>query len=79
MKVIKQGRVAGWAKELNCTGAGAGRRGSGCGAQLLVEYGDLYTTEHQASYYSVTFTCPECRVMTDIKDYDGPPVHKKGP
>lgn len=74
MKVIKQGRQqAGWSKELECTGAG--NRGGGCGAILLVEIGDLFYTmvnvRDETDYY-VTFKCSECGVLTDVKDS---PIH----
>jgi hypothetical protein len=53
-----------------CTGVGNG--GGGCGAELLVEWGDLYTTESggygdNTDYY-VTFRCTQCSVETDLPD-----------
>jgi len=70
MKVIKKGRKqAGWAKEFDCTGRGNGD--GGCGARLLVEKKDLFETTTQArdeTDYFVTFKCPECGVLTDLKD-----------
>lgn len=68
MKIIKPGREQkGWAKELECTGAGNG--GGGCGAVLLVEQADLFQTSR--SYMDgeterfATFTCAACDVDTD--------------
>lgn len=70
MKVVKKGRgQKGWAKEFTCTGAGNG--GGGCEAKLLVERGDLFHTYNcwidGSEEYYVTFRCPECGVLTDIK------------
>jgi hypothetical protein len=69
MKVLKPGRPQkGWSKKFKCTGAGNG--GGGCGAQLLVEQGDVFQTHHydygggQDDYN--TFRCPSCKVLTDI-------------
>lgn len=71
VKVLKKGSgQKDWAKECKCTGAG--NDGGGCGAKLLVEKGDLFQT--YASYmgrdeeWFVTFKCPECKVLTDLKD-----------
>ena len=70
MKVLKKGRdQKGWAKQIACTGAG--NDGGGCGAQLLVEEGDLFITSSSCrdeTDYFVTFRCPECSVLTDVKD-----------
>jgi endogenous inhibitor of DNA gyrase (YacG/DUF329 family) len=70
MKVLVKGRKQkGWAKELVCTGAGNG--GGGCGTQLLVERADLFKTYRSIrdeTDYFVTFKCPECGVLTDVKD-----------
>ncbi len=74
MKVLSPGRAQkGWAQEFDCTGKGNG--GGGCGARLLVEYGDLYKT-HSYDYGGghdvyITFRCGACGVETDIK-YTGP-------
>lgn len=72
MKVLQKGRQQkGWASEEFCTGAGNAADG-GCGAKLLVEQGDLYTTS--SSFYDgsretyVTFQCCECGVETDIEE-----------
>lgn len=77
MKVLKPGRPQkGWAKKCTCTGHGNG--GGGCGAQLLVEHGDLkryrWTDYGGGSESSITFTCGACGVETDIEHYTGPPV-----
>lgn len=74
MKVIQKGTgQTGWSKECVCTGNGNG--GGGCDAKLLVEEPDLYRTSSsamgEADYY-VTFTCVECGVETDVKDYPRP-------
>jgi hypothetical protein len=69
MKVLKKGRKQkGWAVTRGCTGNGNGN--GGCGAQLLVEEGDVYITTSNArdettTYY--TFRCPECGVQTDLE------------
>jgi hypothetical protein len=73
MKVLKKGTGAkGWSKKCTCSGSGNG--GGGCGAKLLVEEGDLFATSssalHETDYY-ITFSCPECKVFTDIKGYPG--------
>jgi hypothetical protein len=70
MKVIKKGRQqSGWSNEFKCTGSGNG--GGGCGAVLLVETPDLFTTHHHdhggGHDVFVTFECSECGVLTDIK------------
>jgi len=68
MKILTPGRPQkGWAKEFTCTGAGNG--GGGCGAHLLVEFGDLYKTYSSCmgeSESHVTFACASCGVETDI-------------
>ena len=71
MKVIKPGRPQqGWAKEFECTGIG--NQGGGCGAILLVEQDDLFSTASSSYDGSterfVTFECPGCGVLTDILD-----------
>lgn len=70
MKVLKPGRPQfGWAKEFTCTGAG--NRGGGCGALLLVERADLFQTMHCArdeTDYFATFRCGACGVLTDLPD-----------
>jgi hypothetical protein len=75
MQVLKPGRPqAGWSKEFTCTGAG--NRGGGCGAVLLVSEYDLYRTESHhydgSSESYTTFCCISCGVETDIKDYSAP-------
>lgn len=74
MKVISKGSgQKGWAVETLCTGAGNGN--GGCGAKLLVEQGDLFQTSNTDiggdTDYFATFKCPECGVLTDIKEYPG--------
>lgn len=74
MKVLKKGRPQkGWSKEFECTGAG--NRGGGCGALLLVSEWDLFHTQssalHETTSYA-TFQCPECGVWTDAaSEYGG--------
>lgn len=68
MKVLEPGRAqTGWATEALCTGAGNG--GGGCGAKLLVDQSDLYTTAHHSydgsSEHYVTFKCVSCGSETD--------------
>jgi len=81
MKVLKPGREqSGWAEQQQCTGDGNG--GGGCGATLLVEFADLYTTQSSARdevTSCVTFSCACCKVMTDISDYRGPRIERKTP
>ena len=74
MRVLTPGRKQkGWAKKFKCTGNGNG--GGGCGAKLLVEKEDVFTTcRHYMDgttdiYY--TFECLDCGVLTDF-DYSGP-------
>lgn len=70
MKVLEKGSGAkSWSKECKCTGEGNG--GGGCGARLLVEKTDLFQTYQscmgrEEDWY-ITFQCPECHVLTDIK------------
>lgn len=71
MKVLKKGSgQKGWSVKQDCTGNG--NKGGGCGAKLLVEEADLFHTF--SSHYDgsnetyTTFKCPECGVLTDIKD-----------
>jgi hypothetical protein len=70
MKVLKKGRKQkGWAIEADCTGAG--NKGGGCGAKLLIEQADVFRTtsshyDGSTDYYN-TFKCPDCGVLTDIK------------
>jgi hypothetical protein len=68
MKVIKPGRPQkGWSIEAVCTG----HRNNlgGCGAILLVEQADVFTTEShsydETNVYN-TFKCPQCGVLTDF-------------
>lgn len=69
MKVLQSGDGrSGWAKEFTCTGGGNG--GGGCGALLLVEESDLFTT-HSYDYGGghdvyITFKCPQCKCKTDV-------------
>lgn len=70
MKILKPGREQhGWTTEAYCTGEGNG--GGGCGALLQVDESDLYRTSSGhydgATDYFVTFTCPSCRVETDLE------------
>lgn len=74
MKVLKPGRPQkGWSTKSKCTGAGNGN--GGCGAELLVEEDDLFQTSSShydgSTDYYVTFKCPSCGVLTDIKNYTG--------
>lgn len=75
MKVLKIGRrQTGWATKAKCTGAGNG--GGGCGAELLVEEGDLYITDsyhYDGSHETyVTFRCAQCGVETDLPESKRP-------
>lgn len=72
MKILKKGSGAkGWSKKCTCTGKGNGN--GGCGAELLVEERDLFSTSSHhydgSSEYYVTFKCPQCKVVTDIEGY----------
>lgn len=74
MKVIKEGSgQRGWSTEATCTGAGNGK--GGCGAVLLVEAPDIFSTYSHARDESTqykTFKCCQCGVLTDLK---GVPSH----
>lgn len=77
MKVLKKGSgQKAWSVKKTCTGAG--NHDGGCGSQLLVSQGDLFSTSRHfydgSSEYYITFKCPECGVLTDIKEH--PPVEK---
>lgn len=77
MKVIEKGTgQKGWSIEATCTGAG--NRGGGCNAKLLVEQGDLFATtstcRDETNHY-VTFECVECGVWTDLPDSKQPPYN----
>ena len=68
MKVLQAGRPQqGWSTEAACTGHGNGN--GGCGAMLLVEEADLFTTQSHARDETETYTtfeCAACKVWTDI-------------
>jgi hypothetical protein len=71
MKVLKKGNPGqtGWSKEIECTGHGNGM--GGCGAFLLVSVEDLYKTYSHCRDETdtfITFRCPECKFITDLKD-----------
>jgi len=75
MKVLKSGTgQKGWSTKTKCTGEGNGN--GGCGAELLVDEDDLYSTGRSyydgSNDYFVTFKCPECGVETDV---DNVPSH----
>ena len=71
MKVLREGRCqSGWSKEYKCTGTG--NNGGGCGAVLLIEEPDLFRTFRSCideTEEFTTFKCPQCGVLTDIRDY----------
>jgi len=75
MKVLRRGSGAkSWSRKATCSGKGNG--GGGCRARLLVEKGDLFQTYRscmgrEEDWY-VTFQCPECKVLTNIDDYNVP-------
>jgi hypothetical protein len=69
MKVLTPGRPQkGWSIATACSGEGNG--GGGCGATLLVEEGDIFTTYSNPMgrdpNWFYTFACPDCSVLTDI-------------
>jgi len=69
MKVLKKGTgQKGWSMRATCTGAG--NKGGGCGAELLVEQDDVFLTysHHYDGSSEVyrTFKCSQCTVLTDI-------------
>lgn len=71
MKVIAKGSgQKGWSTQTKCTGGGNG--GGGCGAELLVEQPDLFTTSSSDmggdTETHITFKCCECGVLTDLKN-----------
>lgn len=62
-------QITGMSVETTCTGNGNGR--GGCGATLLVEQPDLFTTYSFAlgeRERHVTFRCSACGVLTDLPD-----------
>jgi hypothetical protein len=77
MKILKEGNKNTWGLELHCTGKGNNEEHSACGAKLLVESEDIFTTHHydygggSESYF--TFKCPQCKTLTDIPDKKIPP------
>ena len=69
MKILETGKSSVWEKEVVCTGKGNG--GVGCGAKLLVEAGDVFTTTSCARDEvdnHKTIMCPQCKSFTDLKD-----------
>lgn len=72
MKVLEPG--PGWSLKVRCTGDGNG--GGGCGALLLVEKDDLYTTYRESIDGTredfVTLCCCCCGMETDIGKKDVP-------
>lgn len=68
METIKPGtKQARWTTTVTCSGNG--NRGGGCGAELRVSQGDLFTTESHARDETtryVTTKCQECGVLTDL-------------
>jgi len=82
MKIITPGREQkGWSKKLKCTGSGNGD--GGCGAMLLVEQDDVFTTESHhydgSSESYNTFKCGACGVLTDIGYVPFTPPKGRGP
>lgn len=68
MKVLKEGK-GNWSREETCTGKGNGD--GGCGAVLLLEEGDFfYTYSHikDETDRFISFRCPCCSVLTDVKN-----------
>ena len=74
MRVLEPGRKQqGWAGEFTCTGAG--NSDGGCGAKLLVEQRDLFSTIRSSmgeSDLCTTFKCCACGVLTDIPPSKAP-------
>lgn len=68
MKVLEPGRKQkGWSHEYSCTGNGNGK--GGCGAKLLVERRDIFSTSSSArdeTTYYATFICSACGVPSDL-------------
>jgi len=65
MKVLRKGNAAllGWKREFKCNGHDLG--GGGCGAFLLVEFGDLYKLyKPDETNTLICFMCPECGTET---------------
>lgn len=79
MKVLKAGTPQkGWSMKATCTGAG--NKGGGCGAKLLVEQADVFMTYSSAlseNYSYHTFECPSCGVLTDIPNSVSLPFEPK--
>lgn len=76
MKVLEAGKVGEkWSIQHRCTGWG--NTDSGCNALLEVEYDDLRYYEGQeypwrSSEPAVSFKCPCCGKLTDLKHNDWP-------
>jgi len=74
MRLLEAGRPQqGWSMQKRCTGRGNG--GGGCDALLLVEQGDVFSTESHARDETTryaTFECPGCGVLTDFSNGEVP-------
>lgn len=69
MEIIKKGKEQkAWTTKRICTGKGGGHKG--CGAKLLLSPEDLYntfkSTDGESIKQFITFTCPLCKIETDI-------------
>jgi len=80
LKIVKPGRAQkGWTGTFKCTGAGNGD--GGCGAELLVSEGDVYSTASHARDETTnykTFRCVSCGVETDLDEKKGYGCTPKG-
>lgn len=70
MKVLKAGDKQAWGITVICNGAGNSEKDSSCGAELMVEEGDVFSTQ-QGGYDGsgdtcYTIECPCCKTWTDI-------------
>ena len=69
MKVLEKGKPKKeWSIEVRCAGAVDELLSDICGALLLVEQDDLYTTKDIVANNAAMVTCPECKSEMFIFD-----------
>lgn len=69
MKVLEKGELLPekeWTGKFRCTGEGNGD--VGCNALLLVSTSDLFLKFDSGVEFSISFRCPECGGLTDVKE-----------
>lgn len=78
MKVIGKVRCLSgpvWSDAVVCTGNGHEHEGKGCGAVMVIDGNDLFSTCREDAYgikYSMTVCCCECGALTNVNLYRGP-------